>query len=199
MAKNIIYNDEFPLNRADKEKLLGQHSLAIWMTGLSGSGKTTLGLGLEKELFNKGFLVQVLDGDLIRKGINSNLGFSEDDRIENIRRISEITKLFVHSGIITINCFISPTKKIRDMAKKIIGDDDFMEVYINSPIEICEQRDKKGLYAKARRGEISDFTGINSPFEPPLHPDLELDTANLSEEETVEQALKFILPKIKKI
>ncbi len=196
MEKNIIYNDVLPLGRNEKEKLLSQHSCAIWMTGLSGSGKTTFGLGLEKVLFEKGFLVQVLDGDLIRKGINSNLRFTVEDRVENIRRISEITKLFVQSGIITINCFISPTNEIREMAKGIIGKDDFVEVYINAPLAVCEQRDKKGLYAKARRGEITDFTGINSPFDIPQNPDLELDTANLSEEETVQKALEFILPRI---
>lgn len=196
MEKNIIYNDALPLGRKEKESLLNQHSCAIWMTGLSGSGKTTFGLGLERELFNRGFLVQVLDGDLIRKGINSNLRFTVEDRSENIRRISEVTKLFVQSGIITINCFISPTNEIREMAKSIIGVDDFVEVYINAPLEVCEQRDKKGLYAKARRGEITDFTGINSPFDVPQTPDLELETSKLSEEETVQKALEFILPRI---
>lgn len=197
MEENIIYNDELPIGRESKEKLLRQHSCAIWMTGLSGSGKTTFGLAFEKALCRRGYLVQLLDGDLIRKGINNNLGFSVEDRIENIRRISEVTKLFVQSGIITINCFISPTKEIREMAKNIIGSSDFIEVYINSPIEVCEQRDKKGLYAKARRGEIPDFTGITSPFDVPEHPDLELNTSDFTVGQSVEQALEFIIPRIK--
>lgn len=196
MKENIIYNDAPPISREEKERLLGQRSCAIWMTGLSGSGKTTLGLGLEKALFERGYMAQILDGDLIRKGINNNLGFSPEDRIENIRRISEITRLFVRSGIITINCFISPTLEIRQMAKKIIGEDDFFEVYVNSPLEVCENRDRKGLYAKARRGEILDFTGVNAPFDIPENPALELDTATFTKEETVKKALEFILPKI---
>ncbi|MGE5424261.1 MAG: adenylyl-sulfate kinase [Syntrophothermus sp.] len=196
MTENIIYNDELPVGRRQKENRLNQQSCALWMTGLSGSGKTTLALGLEKKLFKAGFVTQILDGDLVRKGINNNLGFSQEDRVENIRRISEITKLFVQSGIITINCFISPTNEIREMAKQIIGKEDFIEVFVNSPLEVCEQRDKKGLYAKARSGEIKDFTGINAPFDIPENPDLELDTASLSEEETVIKAFEYILPRI---
>jgi len=166
------------------------------MTGLSGSGKTTIALALEKELFERGFLVQILDGDLVRSGINNNLRFSVDDRTENIRRIAEISKLFVGCGIITINCFISPTNVIRAMARNIIGADDFIEVYMNSPLEVCEARDAKGLYAKARRGEIREFTGIDSPFDVPVHPDLELKTSELTIPETFKKALEFILPKI---
>ena len=166
------------------------------MTGLSGSGKSTLGLGLEKELAGRGYLVQLLDGDLVRTGINNNLTFSVEDRRENIRRIAEVSKLFIHCGIITIDCFISPTNEIRELARNIISKDDFIEVYLNASIETCEQRDRKGLYAKARRGEIRDFTGIGSPFEAPVHPDLELDSSELSIEETIKKALHFILPKI---
>ncbi len=146
------------------------------MTGLSGSGKTTVGLNIEMELNKRGFLTQILDGDNIRSGINNNLGFSEEDRYENIRRISEVSKLFLNCGIICINSFISPTKEIRDMAKDIIGEENFIEVYVNAPIEVCEKRDVKGLYKKARKGEIKNFTGIDSPFDCPLNPDIELKT-----------------------
>lgn len=141
-------------------------------------------------------LCRILDGDNIRSGINNNLGFSAEDRIENIRRIAEIGKLFVDTGIITIAAFISPNNAIREMAANIIGKEDFMEVYISTPIEECERRDVKGLYAKARRGEIKDFTGVSSPFEAPQHPDLSLDTSVLSVEESVNSLLNLILPKV---
>ncbi len=193
---DLIYNHELPVARKEKEIRLKQHSKVIWMTGLSGSGKTTIGVALERELFKKGFFVQLLDGDLVRKGINSNLSFSVEDRVENIRRIAEISKLFLQSGVITINCFISPTNEIRAMARDIIGKDDFIELFINAPLEVCEQRDSKGLYARARRGEIPDFTGIGSPFEVPQHPSLEVNTKDLSVDEAVDKTLKHILPKI---
>ena len=138
------------LQRSDKERILKQRAKVIWLTGLSGSGKTTIAIGLEKELNKKGYLTQILDGDNIREGINSNLGFSEEDRVENIRRIAEISKLFINCGIITINCFISPTEEMRDMAKKIIGGDDFIEVFVNASLETCDKRDVKGLYKKAK-------------------------------------------------
>ena len=185
--------DIFPtaalLQRSDKEKLLKQRGMAIWLTGLSGSGKTTIAVALEKELHRKGLLTQVLDGDNVRAGINSNLGFSEADRIENVRRIAEVTRLFVETGIVTICCFVSPTETIRRLAESIIGAADFNEIYVNAPLEVCEQRDVKGLYAKARKGEIRDFTGISAPFEPPAHAVLELNTALLSVEESVQRIL----------
>jgi adenylylsulfate kinase len=193
---NLIYQHEFPYSREDKERRLKQKARVIWMTGLSGSGKTTLGLGLEKELFRRGFFVQVLDGDLVRRGINNNLRFSEADRIENIRRVAEVSKLFVNCGIITINCFISPTDAIRTMARDIIGKADFIEVFMSASLEVCEQRDIKGLYAKARKGEIPDFTGISSPFEMPAGADLTIDTFAQSIPETIDLALTHILPKI---
>jgi adenylylsulfate kinase len=182
------------LNRPDKEKLLKQHSRVIWLTGLSGSGKTTIGREVEMELNKRGYLTQVLDGDNIRTGINNNLGFSETDRFENIRRIAEVSKLFLNCGIICINSFISPTRNIRHMAIDIIGKENFIEVYINAPVEVCEQRDVKGLYKKARRGEIKNFTGIDSPFEVPENPDIELKTDQLTVEESAKKALEFILP-----
>ena len=182
------------LNRPDKEKLLKQHSRVIWLTGLSGSGKTTVGRQIEMELNKRGYLTQVLDGDNIRTGINNNLGFSGTDRFENIRRIAEVSKLFLNCGIICINSFISPTRDIRHMAMDIIGKENFIEVYINAPVEVCEQRDVKGLYKKARRGEIKNFTGIDAPFDAPKNPDIELKTDQLTVEESTQKALEFILP-----
>jgi len=192
----LYFSDKKPVGRSDKEQRLKQKAKVLWMTGLSGSGKTTIGLALEKELFKRGFLVMLLDGDLVRTGINNNLKFSVEDRKENIRRIAEVSKLFVNCGVVTINCFISPTDEIRAMAKKIIGKDDFLEVFISAPLEICESRDVKGLYAKARTGEIPEFTGISSPFDIPPDPDLVLQTDQMSVEESVQCALEFLLPKI---
>ena len=184
------------LTRADKEEQLGQRGLMIWFTGLSGSGKSTIALALERELQKRKLLCRVLDGDNIRSGINNNLGFSPEDRVENIRRIAEIGKLFVDTGIITIAAFISPSESLRSMAAGIIGRNDFVEVYVSTPIEECERRDVKGLYAKARRGEIKEFTGVSAPFEAPQAPDLSLDTSTLSLEESVGRLLALILPKV---
>lgn len=197
MGNNNIYPIfDRMMTRDDKEALLGQHSLMVWFTGLSGSGKSTIAIALEHELHQRGFLCRILDGDNIRSGINNNLGFSEADRVENIRRIAEVSKLFVDTGIITIAAFISPSNDIREMAADIIGRDDFVEVYVSTPIEECERRDVKGLYAKARRGEIKNFTGISAPFESPEHPALTLDTSVLSLEESVHKLLELILPRI---
>ena len=187
------------LTRSDKENLLGQHGLMIWFTGLSGSGKSTIAIALERELQKRHLLCRILDGDNIRSGINNNLGFSAEDRTENIRRIAEVGKLFVDTGIITIAAFISPNNDLREMAADIIGKDDFVEIYISTPIEECERRDVKGLYAKARKGEIKNFTGVSAPFEAPLHPALSLDTSKLSIEESVGRHLELILPKVTKI
>ena len=186
------------VGRKEKEQLLNQTAKVIWMTGLSGSGKSTIAIALEKELVQKDFLTQVLDGDNIRTGINNNLGFSDADRTENIRRIAEVSKLFVNCGVITINCFVSPTNAIRNAAKEIIGKEDFVEVFIDTPIEICEQRDVKGLYKKARAGEIKDFTGINAPFEAPENATIVVKTANKTVEESVNTILEQILPLITK-
>ncbi len=184
------------LTRADKEKLLSQHARVIWLTGLSGAGKTTIARQFEIELNKMGYLTQILDGDNVRTGINNNLGFSEDDRFENIRRIAEVSKLFLDCGIICINSFISPTKKIRQMARDIIGDENFIEVFVNASLAVCEKRDTKGLYQKARAGEIRNFTGIGAPFEPPEHPDIELKTDTPTIAESVAQGLEMILPLI---
>ena len=186
------------LGRKEKEDLLKQSGVMIWFTGLSGSGKSTIAIALERELHKRGLLCRILDGDNIRTGINNNLGFGEADRVENIRRISEVSKLFVDTGIITIAAFISPNNDIRKMAADIIGADDFIEIYISTPLEECEKRDVKGLYAKARKGEIPNFTGISAPFEAPNNPVLSLDTSKLSVEESVNRLLEVILPRVSK-
>ncbi len=186
------------LMRKDKEDLLKQHGVMIWFTGLSGSGKSTIAIALERELHKRRLLCRILDGDNIRSGINSNLGFTEADRVENIRRIAEVSKLFLDTGVITIAAFISPNNDIREMAADIIGQDDFLEVYVSTPLEECERRDVKGLYAKARKGEIKNFTGISAPFEEPAYPALTLDTSVLSLEESVNKLLELILPRIQK-
>ncbi|MDB5284666.1 MAG: cysC [Bacteroidota bacterium] len=185
------------LTREDKEKLLKQKAKVLWFTGLSGSGKSTIAKGLEKTLHEKGFLVMVLDGDNVRAGINNNLGFSDEDRKENIRRIAEVSKLFLQCGVVTICSFVSPTAEIRKMAGEIIGKEDFVEIYVNASLEECEKRDVKGLYAKARKGEIKDFTGISAPFEAPINPDLEIVTEKKTVEESVNEVVNFVLPKIK--
>lgn len=184
------------LQRGDKERQLKQRAKVIWLTGLSGSGKTTIAVGLEQALHAAGHFTQVLDGDNIRSGINANLGFSEADRTENIRRIAEIAKLFLNSGIITICCFVSPAKAMRELARTIAGEADFIEVYVNASLETCEQRDVKGLYAKARRGEIKDFTGIDSPFEVPENPAITLHTGTQTSSESIAQLLQYIQPHI---
>jgi adenylylsulfate kinase len=183
-------------DRKVKEEILRQSAKVIWFTGLSGSGKTTLASNLEKELFFRRFFCQVLDGDNIRSGINNNLGFSEIDRLENIRRIAEVSKLLINTGMITICSFISPTEEIRHMARSIIGENDFIEIFLNPPLEVCEQRDTKGLYKKARAGEIKDFTGISSPFEAPLHPDPEIDTSVTPIKDSVELIFNVIIDRI---
>nr|WP_311491046.1 adenylyl-sulfate kinase [uncultured Alloprevotella sp.] len=180
------------LSRSDKEKLLGQKGVMLWFTGLSGSGKSTVAIALERELQKRGLLCRILDGDNIRSGINKGLGFTAEDRRENIRRIAEVAKLFVDTGIITIAAFISPSNDLRRMASDIIGAEDFKEVYISTPLEVCEARDVKGLYAKARRGEIKNFTGISAPFEAPEHPALSIDTSKVSLEDSVKQILTFL-------
>lgn len=185
------------LDRSQKEALLKQKGIVIWMTGLPASGKTTFAVALEKALHEKGLLCTVLDGDNMRSGINNNLNFSEEGRKENIRRVAEVSKLFLQCGVITINSFVSPTEELRNLAKSIIGEKDFKLVYVNTPIEVCETRDSKGLYAKARRGEIKDFTGVNASFETPISADLEIKTPEHSFEENLKMIVEFVLPKIK--
>ena len=196
MAKNIYPVFDRIYDRKVKEEILRQSAKVIWFTGLSGSGKTTLAANLEKELFFKRFFCQVLDGDNIRTGINNNLGFSAEDRIENIRRIAEVSKLLINTGMITICSFISPTNEIRELARNIIGENDFIEIFLNPPLEVCEQRDTKGLYKKARAGIIKEFTGISAPFEAPEHPDLEIDTSKFSIKDCVDMIFDVIIDRI---
>lgn len=195
-------NDIYPIfskmqSREDKERLLGQHGITLWFTGLSGSGKSTVAIALEKALSEKGVFCRIIDGDNVRCGLNAGLGFSPQDRKENIRRVAEVCRLFTQTGIVTIATFISPSRELRDMARNIIGADDFMEVYVSTPLEECERRDVKGLYARARRGEIKEFTGVSAPFEAPLSPDVDIDTSRLGVEECVERILEAVLPRIK--
>jgi len=185
------------LQRADKEALLGQRGCVVWMTGLSGSGKSTIAIGLERRLHEQGIFTQVLDGDNVRTGINNNLGFSEADRTENIRRIAEVAKLFSGTGVVTICCFVSPTLAIREQARTIIGAEDFIEVFVDTPLEECERRDVKGLYAKARAGEVKDFTGISAPFEAPEKPDVRLETAGREPEATIDDLYEHLLPRVR--
>jgi len=196
MVANIYPVFDRIYDRKVKEEILRQSAKVIWFTGLSGSGKTTLASNLEKELFFRRFFCQVLDGDNIRTGINNNLGFTDEDRLENIRRISEVSRLMINAGLITICSFISPTDQIRELARGIIGEDDFIEIFLNPPLEICEDRDPKGLYKKARAGVIKDFTGISAPFEAPQNPDLEIDTSQTSIKDSVDQIFNVIIDRI---
>lgn len=194
---NIFTIYDEVVQRGEKEGLLKQNAVSIWMTGLSGSGKTTIAKIVERKLHEQGRLVQLLDGDNVRHGLNKNLSFTEEDRTENIRRIAEVNKLFNECGIITLNCFVSPTVAIRKMAREIIGTDSFHEVFVNTPLHICEERDVKGLYKKARSGEIKNFTGIDSLFESSTDPELDLQTENKTAEESANELLNFISTKIK--
>lgn len=195
-SKNIFPIFDRLTPREHKERCLKQRSLAVWFCGLSGAGKTTIAVELERMLFKNGFICQLLDADNVRTSINKDLGFSIKDREENIRRIAELNKLFINSGMIILNCFISPTKAIRQMARDIIDSEDFAEIFLNAPLEVCQQRDTKGLYKKASTGKIAEFTGISSPFEPPDKPDLEIRTDLLNIEESTKKVFDFILPRI---
>jgi len=194
---NIFTFYDEVVQRHEKEKLLKQKAITVWMTGLSGSGKTTIAKIVERKLHEQGRLVQLLDGDNVRHGLNKNLSFTEEDRTENIRRIAEVNKLFNECGVITINCFVSPTVAIRNMASDIIGVDNYYEIFVNTPLHICEERDVKGLYKKARQGEIKNFTGIDAPFEASADPALILLTENKTAEESANELLSFITTKIK--
>ena len=195
--KNIHPITDSIISREERELRLGQRGKVLWFTGLSGSGKSTLAIALERKLFDQGYSVIILDGDNIRTGINNNLTFSPEDRIENIRRIAEVAKLFLANGIICIVSFISPTRDMRANAKQIIGPSDFVEVFIDTPIEVCEARDVKGLYKKARAGEIKDFTGVNAPYEIPLQPDVHVHTEDTDIEESMAVLYQQILPRIR--
>lgn len=195
--KNIHPIDYQFVPAEEKEIRNGQHAKVFWFAGLSGSGKSTLAIGLERLLFDMGYQVVVLDGDNIRSGLNKNLSFSHEDRTENIRRVAEVAKLFVANGQVVFVTFISPTADLRKLAKEIIGPGNFIEVFIDTPINICEARDVKGLYEKARAGEILDFTGINAPFEKPVKPDIHLQTENKSVEDSLNELFDHIMKQIR--
>ena len=195
--KNIHPIDYQLIPTQEKEIRKGQHAKVFWFTGLSGSGKSTIAIGLERKLFDKGYDVVILDGDNIRVGLNNNLTFSPEDRKENIRRVAEVAKLFLTNGQISLVTFISPTSELRQAAREIIGPDHYVEVFIDTPIEICKERDVKGLYAKAMQGEIPDFTGITAPYEVPVEPDICIQTKDKSVEECLQELYDFIIQKIR--
>ncbi|ABC29523.1 Adenylylsulfate kinase and related kinase [Hahella chejuensis KCTC 2396] len=188
---NIVWQD-FKLQRQDRAQIKGQKPCLIWFTGLSGSGKSTLSNALDIELHKRHYHTYVLDGDNIRHGLNKDLSFSDSDRIENIRRVAEASKLLVDAGIIVMTAFISPFKADREMVKALFGEGEFTEVFVNTPLHICEQRDPKGLYQKARRGDIKNFTGIDSPYEPPESPDIMVDTSNETTEESIAKIISYL-------
>lgn len=193
-ATNITWH-EGNITKQDRERLLQQKGVVLWYTGLSGSGKSTLALAVEEKLFEQGHLCMVLDGDNIRHGLNKNLGFSPADREENIRRIGEVSKLFADAGMITMTAFISPYRKDRDQARSLLNEGEFIEIYVEVPLDVAEERDPKGLYKKARSGEISEFTGISAPYEEPLNPELTINTAHAPVEQCVDQVLDFLSKK----
>lgn len=194
--KNNIIPHEHAISKEDREKLNNHKGYIFWFTGLSGSGKSTIASLVESELHALRFQTFILDGDNVRTGLNSDLDFSESNRVENIRRIAHVSALMKEAGLVVLSAFVSPYKKDRDNVRKI-SQGDFSEIFINAPLDICESRDVKGLYAKARAGKISDFTGINAPFEVPKNPDLEINTHEMSIKESVEMAMDLILKKIK--
>lgn len=197
-SNNIFPVPQCSINREKKELFLKQKAKVIWMTGLSGAGKTTIAYGLETELFNRGFLTHTLDGDNIRSGINKDLGFSKEDRNENLRRVAELSKIFLNCGIVTISSFITPTNKAREEIRKIVGKENLIEVYINASLEVCKKRDTKGLYQKARTGELKDFTGISSPFDVPINHDIEINTMQLSIKESIGLLVDYVIRAIER-
>lgn len=197
IMQNNTVRHNYQIKQADRNRMTGNSSFVVWFTGLSGSGKSTLANKLEEQLFAQGIHSYVLDGDNIRQGINRDLNFTEEDRTENLRRIAEIAKLFVDAGIVTIAAFIAPLAAEREKIRSIVGADNFVEIYVSTPIEECEKRDVKGLYKRARLGEIPNFTGISSPYEAPKHPDLEIETSKIEVEEAIASILNVIEEKLK--
>ena len=193
---NHIIKHNYMVTKSDRNKLNKHNSFLMWFTGLSGSGKSTIANLVELELHKKGIKTYVLDGDNIRKGINKDLTFAPEDRTENIRRIAEIANLMVEAGNVVLAAFVSPYKKDRQNVKNILKNSNFVEIYVNTSVEECEKRDVKGLYKKARAGEIKNMTGISAPYEAPENPDLEIITENLTIEQSVNEVLKYIQPKL---
>jgi len=196
IQENIIPHDH-AIKLEDRVRKNGYAPKLIWFTGLSGSGKSTLASAFEVYLFNRGYGTYILDGDNVRSGLNKDLDFSDTSRVENIRRIAEVSKLFVDAGVVVLTAFISPFRADRAQARDLVGGENFIEVFVDTPIEVCEQRDVKGLYAKARAGKIPNFTGIDSPFETPEHPDVHIRTAGQSVEESLKELIEQIVPKLK--
>jgi adenylylsulfate kinase len=196
MAEHIYPIEDRLVQREEREAANGHRAAVVWLTGLSGSGKSTIAAAVERRLFQRGCYAQVLDGDNVRNGLNGNLGFSLEDRRENTRRVAEVARLFAQSGAIVLCSFVSPTREIRAAAGRVIGDD-FLEVFVNTPLELCERRDVKGLYAKARAGEIKNFTGIDSPYEAPQDPFLDLKTADLSVAEAADALIAALEPRLR--
>lgn len=192
-----IVKHEYSISKEERNKRNRHQSFVVWFTGLSGSGKSTIANGLEKRLFKEGIFTYSLDGDNIRSGLNKGLSFSREDRFENNRRIAEVAKLFVDAGLVTITAFISPLKIDRSKAREIVGEESFIEVFVNTPLEVCEKRDTKGFYKKAREGEIENFTGVSAPYEAPQDPDFEIKTEEESAEESVERLFNFLQQKLK--
>lgn len=193
---NYIYPIKTKVSAAERQRLMNQKPKLIWFTGLSGSGKSTLAVQLEAALHAKGFKTYLLDGDNVRSGLNRDLSFTDEARVENIRRISEVCKLFLDAGVVLLSAFISPFQADREQVKSIVGAENYIEVFVDAPLEVCEQRDVKGLYKKARAGEVKNFTGISSPYEKPLHPDVVIATDKLSVEQAMEVLVQAIGPRI---
>ena len=193
---NLNKKQEYTITRQDREKMNQHSSFLIWFTGLSGSGKSTIANLLEKKLHEQKIHTYSLDGDNLRRGLTKELKFSKEDRNENLRRTAEVAKLFIDAGTVVIAAFISPYIDMREQIKEIVGDENYMEVFVNTPLEVCEQRDVKGLYKKARTGELKNFTGISAPYETPLNPFIEIDTVNESPEQAVQKILSMIKNKL---
>ena len=196
MADNIYPIEERLVQRHEREAANGHRGAVVWLTGLSGSGKSTIAAAAERGLFERGYRVRVLDGDNVRTGLNGDLGFSLADRVENTRRVAEVARLFAQAGAIVLCSFVSPTYELRRRVAEIIGPDDYCEVYINTPLAECERRDVKGLYARARAGELRDFTGVDSPYEPPLSPFLDLPTAGVTVAEATATLIAALSPRL---
>lgn len=195
-SANYIYPIKTKVSADERQRLMNQTPKLIWFTGLSGSGKSTLAVQLEAALHAKGFKTYLLDGDNIRSGLNKDLSFTDEARVENIRRISEVCKLFLDAGVVLLSAFISPFQADREQVKSIVGEDNYIEVFVDAPLEVCEQRDVKGLYKKARAGEVKNFTGISSPYEKPTHPDVVIATDRLSVEQSMDLLVQAIGPRI---
>lgn len=191
-----IFEHKHAITLVDRSRLHGHNSIVIWFTGFSGSGKSTIASGLETRLFDSGIATYILDGDNIRKGLNKDLDFSDAGRVENIRRIGEVSKLFVDAGIVVLTAFVSPFASDREAVRTAVGAEKFIEIFVDCPLEVCEQRDTKGLYKKARKGEILNFTGISSPFEAPINADVHLHTDQLSIEESIDIVFKNVIKKV---